>query len=148
MSTHMMCQVGGPELRSALMKEVTEFDRNGIILADSPLTDLGEEQAKGLRSNTQLRSRLQLVIASTMRRALDTARLGYGDLVQKGNVRAVVLDDAREYISTMKSDRRSSTIQHKQRCKEFNRGWDFGQVCGLLLWCSWMDVLFSFCQSH
>ena len=96
--------------------------------SDSPLSELGVRLAVAMRTGPQafLRERAQLLVSSTLRRALDTARYACGDLIASGKMRAVALDDARVFINPIRADRSCAVSTHRMGGR-FS-GWDFGML--------------------
>ena len=91
---------------------------------DYKLTPKGREQAKFLQTDAALREKITLVVSSSQERALRTAALGLGDLVgPQKQCRAVVLDNAREFITADPGERR--TAVSKRLLDPALKAWDF-----------------------
>ncbi|KAI0506528.1 histidine phosphatase superfamily [Xylaria bambusicola] len=69
---------------------------NGDALRDPHLTQKGEGQAKTLQSTFPHMSRIKGVISSPMRRAVQTALLGFGPAIQKGNMKVILIPELQE----------------------------------------------------
>merc|ERR550514_1394652 len=102
---------------------------------DTPLTEMGQAQAKGLRSDEYVQKKAQLIVASTQRRALHTAQLGFGDLLAKGKARGVVLEEAREFLNSGERRHPVSAWRKAVEAGLLDKNWDFSlateedQIC-------------------
>jgi broad specificity phosphatase PhoE len=123
------------EMRSLMgvFPEVLEEMKTLTLERDSPLTPKGQQQAESLKGRASFLQppHVELVVASTQRRALLTASIVNGEAIAAGELRAVSLDDAREFLSSPfddsgigESDLRSTVTVHQTRFP----GWDFSQV--------------------
>jgi broad specificity phosphatase PhoE len=92
---------------------------------DYKLTEKGYKQAMFLQNDIQIQSDLTLVISSTQERAIRTAAVGLGHLVDKGQARGVALDVAREFVTGEPGERRTK-ISERQKDPAFSsKHWDF-----------------------
>ncbi len=69
---------------------------NGDAIRDPHLTAKGESQATGLRSSFPYMTQVRGVISSPMRRAVQTAVLGFGPAIQKSKIQVVLIPELQE----------------------------------------------------
>ena len=120
---------GGLNQAWPLMEEAGIFE---VMQSQNPetegyewdLSDRGRRQAVGLTLDDEdFLSSIELIVASPQRRAMTTAQLGYGDLIDAGSARAIVLEDARET-----GGERRRTVSEIKASGEFSDRFDFSQV--------------------
>lgn len=116
----------GAQVKETLVDVVLQISREN---PDPCLTPLGMRQAEALRfDNATVRASVNLLVVSSLRRALHTASLGFGDLLEKGQARAVAIDDARELLMSPPMDTRRPTSEIRLDPACASSSWDLSRL--------------------
>ena len=92
---------------------------------DYGLTDKGYKQAHFLQTDEELQKDLTLIVSSTQERAIRTAVIGLGHLIDTGQAVGLALDTAREFVTEERGERRTK-ISDRLKDPDFaNKNWDF-----------------------
>eukprot|EP00184_Porphyridium_aerugineum_P005123 CAMPEP_0184697576 /NCGR_PEP_ID=MMETSP0313-20130426/4500_1 /TAXON_ID=2792 /ORGANISM="Porphyridium aerugineum, Strain SAG 1380-2" /LENGTH=360 /DNA_ID=CAMNT_0027156391 /DNA_START=107 /DNA_END=1189 /DNA_ORIENTATION=- len=92
------------------------LDFNNPRMLDARLTPKGVKQCEELKAVLRGQGELQkaeLVVASTLGRALETAMLVYGDEIKEKKLRCVSTELCREELSTHQCDKRRTIMEQK-----------------------------------
>jgi hypothetical protein len=88
-------------------RSFTDASKHDYTLPDPILTKQGEEQCRELRESFPYHNIVELVLASPLRRTIQTAALSFGPTLARDDVPFIAIPGAQE-VSDMESDTGSS----------------------------------------